>query len=231
MSFESGFIKRALEYGLDKYQAIALLKSADRKEKAEEYIPQNFIGAVGDYLTPGGFGGYRAGKSVALQKALGKKPGWASTNPLASTILSSLAGGLVGGAAGHQYEQRFDDGNGAGTGVGALAGTALGGLLPGFIRRSDTKDSLKEFADGAKINPKKPDKLRGIGNLTLPLSGHHRKGEAVGYNKLRGIDEDETMNTALNTSQLIPGPVGALSQLLGGHLQNYSADKTMDKKK
>ncbi len=240
--FELGFIKRAQEFGLDKYQAIELCKTAiegknpQRKKDAKDLIPQNFMGALGDYLTPGGFGGSRAGKATALSKSLGHKPGFSTTNPITSSTLGggagALGGGVLGNVLGHltSNQQNMQDHTANGTALGVLGGGLLGSLLPAYLRRGETKKNLAEYAGGAKVHPEAPDKMRGIGNITLPFSGAHRKGEAVGYNKLRGINEDESMDTALNIGRTLP-MTGLPTHLLGGITQNYSADNLIDKKK
>lgn len=236
-SFQIGFIKRAQEYGLDYQQAVELVKTADsRKEQAKDLIPMNAVGAIGDYLQPGGFGGYRAGKATALAKGLGKEPGITTTNPQLSSLLGAGAGALGGGAIGSLFNKPYDAASGmpghgdmdpTGSILGALTGALAGYLAPSAVRRGDMKQNLSEYSHGAKIKPEKPDKMRGIGNILLPGSGNHRKGEAVGYNKLRGVEEDETMNTASNALQTVM----PTTRLPLGIAQNYSADQIMDKKK
>jgi len=245
-SFELGFTKRAHEYGLNQKLAQDLCKLAisnreeatKRDEKAKDLLPMNAAGALGDYVSLPGFGSYRAGKATALSKAIGKEPGITTTNPISSSLLGTALGGLAGGGIGHLLDQQGltsgpesfpgnHDGSPRGTLVGALAGALAGYLTPSAMRRGDMKHNLADYRGGAEVHPVKPDKLRGIGNLLLPFSGTHRKGEAVGYNKLRGVEEDETMNTALNAlHHVMPS-----ASLLGGMTQNYSADKTIDKKK
>lgn len=220
---------------MDIQQARQLCKMAapedSRKQKAKDYIPQNMAGAVGDYLTPGSFGGHRAGKATALAKGLGKEPGLTTTNPLSSSLLGMLTGTIGGGMGGAALGNLLGSGEEAGPVgglLGALGGGLAGGAIPTYMRRKETKQNLKEYGEGAKIKPEAPAKLRGLGNLLLPLSGAHRKGEAVGYNKLRGIDEDQTMDHAINAGRTIGGT--PLS-IIGGALQNYSADSTMNKRK
>src|SRR5579872_256134 len=107
-TFESGFIKRAIAYGYSESQAVQLLKTAfdpdskeGRKNLSKKLVPQNFIGAVGDYISNPGFGSYRAGKATALSKSLGHEPGFATTNPVTAGMLSSSVGGITGGSIGH----------------------------------------------------------------------------------------------------------------------------------
>jgi len=226
-NFNNGFLKRAQEYGLTLAQGIDLLKTADRKQDAEDLIPQNTIGALGDYLTPG-FSGFRAGKATALGKSLGHEPDFTVTNPRSSALIGSLLGAGAGGLAGHAV-----DGDSQSTVLGALLGGALGGWAPTFHRRGKTKEYLKEYAEGAKVNPKEPEKLKGIGNILLPFSGSHSKVEAVGYGALKGhkpsVDEQITEHL-FNTLQSLGGISPAIP-LAGGIGQNYSADQLLDKLK
>jgi hypothetical protein len=242
-SFELGFMKAAMENGIDLLTAVGMLKEAvEKKRDPDKIIPRNFGGFLGDYLSSPGFGSYRAGKGVALSKALGHEPGFTSKYPASSNALGALAGSIPGAAAGafigaeygpkdfstyHNGQSLIppshsDSGLHAGSMIGGVAGGLLGHFVTSHIRRKEMAKNLAEYAGGAKIKPQAPEEHGLAKNILLPWGGSHRKGEQNAYDMLRGKEVNETNPTVGHALNHMPY-LGLPASLIGGAIEGVSA--------
>jgi len=223
---------------------------ARAKARADDLLNMDSGGGMlADLITPGHWGGTRAGRATQIAQALGKQPSFRVRHPLTSGWMSALGGaggGALGGAAlgglggvlrslangdrfgGGQFSENTAAGAGLGASIGGLAGYA-GGIAHNYVnKRKDMagiRDALEnELAQngGANINPQRPD-FGLASSFLLPASGSHRAGQADAYNALKNNQRyapDGGRSVAYGAEFL---PYGGFASFPRGIVQNLNA--------
>ena len=226
-------------------------QNASAKERADALLNMDSGGGMlADLVTPGHWGGTRAGRATQISRALGKEPSFRVRHPLTSGWMSGLGGagmGALGGAALGGFgglAKTLLDGDSIGGGAFsnntanlAALGAAMGGLggygggvAHNYInKRKDMagiRDALEnELAQngGANINPQRPS-FGLASSFLLPASGSHRAGQADAYQALKGnkpYASDVGRNLAYG-AEFLPN-VGGLATIPRGIVQNLNA--------
>lgn len=198
---------------------------------AESINPmQTMTGGLADYLTPGTFGGRRAGRATAMAHAVGEEPSFNVRHPLTSTFGGSLAGGFLGAGLGARAGALAGQGEGApatGAAIGGLAGAVLASLLLSHSRRGEMQDINDKFDSTKKLDPRRPgytamDVVGGFG-------GSHRMGQIEALKAMTG-GKPNRYGTATDVGQTLLG--SSLVGLGTGMVQgaNASDEETIDPK-
>ena len=215
-------------------------RQAARARAKDLLNTSSFGGGVGDYLTPGMWGGHRAGRATQIAQALGQKPSFNLRYPQTSDILSLVGGGLGGAALGGLAGAGLGalGGNaGGGAAVGALMGGGIGGAAAPFVARGYRRGEMDRVRDaledelaingGANIKPVSPN-FGALSSILLPAAGAHRAGQADAYQALKN-NERYAPGTGRNLAYMADigsgfmGPFGMPVPLLRGWAQNFNA--------
>jgi len=217
-------------------------KNKMSKVQLSEPPAQNIVdmgslgGALGDYLSPGLWGGERAGRTQAMADAIGEDTTFGVRHPLTHTLLNSIGGGLggmaLGGLTSYGLNRSFgkDHNQSAEKSViPLLAGGALGALAgPVFAGNSRRKEMKrinhfydKDRAEG-KVNPKTPQ-LSTLAALLAPFRGPHRTGQVEAVKAMRGEktipEQHDSLRNLLYAAQHVPFVSGSVG-LTHNYLQN-----------
>lgn len=218
--------------------------SATRKQKppaAKDVVDMDkTTGTLADLLTPGSFGGDRAGRSTALARASGQDAPFSVRHPLIGSlpysVVGSVGGGLLGGVGGGLLDaaagrtggpdNSYPAGAAIGMGLGAVTGGVTGRALAGLLRRQQMKsinsgyDAAAETGDAHAVAPKFD-----LAATVLPLRrGSHRMGELAGAKQIAGEPDHRGVRLGLNASRA----TGVASFPVGYAQQIYAAIEAAD---
>ena len=231
------FITNLLSSGAAGLRHIGLGKTGSdmnkmARPKANDIVNMDsFGGGAADILSPGLFGGNRAGRSKQLADASGQDAGFNVTHPQWSNFLAGLPSAAIGGIAGYGLGEKMGLGNNAeqnnaiGAGIGAAGGLLASSLLMNILRRSKMREIGEGFDKAKKITPVKPDRPSVAGSILLPFGGQHNSGQAAAYQKLRG-KLDSADNTGAGTAMNVLGHIpyiNAPATLAAGMSGNFRA--------
>lgn len=208
-----------------------------RREKpdvrAEEIVPMDTAGgALADYLLPSSIGSFRAGKSEAMARSVGRSPSLATRRPISHALLYQLAGAGIGGVGGalvghlvgsrkNNPEDPLNTPMQAGAGIGSGLGGLVGIILAGRARRKDMEATNKAFDAATTVTP-----YARRGNPLAILGGPHESGRAEGFAATLGhpMEGPHPLNVASAGTQAASaigglaataalGPAGSLATL------------------
>lgn len=198
-------------------------------------------GWLADVLSPGLWGGERAGRAQAMAAAADEDTTFNVRHPATSNLGYALAGGGLGALTGAALVRPFSHDAGAlthgalgGAGLGALAGSVMAGLS----RRDDMRQINAAYdaaVQAGTLSPKTP-RLSWISALLAPARGPHRTGQVEATEAMRGgksiAQSRKGYRDALyGTSTLLGGlPIGVAAQLghsYGQNLKTQSKSRKM----
>lgn len=220
-------------------------KQAAAASKAKDIVNMDSRGGVlADYLTPGSWGGERAGRTQAMADAMDENTTFNVRHPKTSQIGHTLGGGLIGsslgGLLGSLISGEREHQVGGATIGGILGG--LGGTLLSGRRRRDEMKRIGHFYDKdreeGKLNPKRPE-FSSAATVLLPSRGPHRIGQLEAFNAIkgdksiadqRGSFQTGSMRDNLYAMGLLPTIGGAVS-LPHNYLLNLKTELANERKK
>jgi outer membrane lipoprotein SlyB len=219
----------------------AMRKAAELPSSKGMLDMSSFGGGMADYLTPGSWGGERAGRAQALASAVGEDTPFSVRHPTTTDMLGAAGGAALGAGIGGLAGGFGHGGEGAMT-AGGIGGGLLGALLTAFIRRRNMKKIVEKY-EGKRhgVDPEdveRPD-LESASALLLPGRGPHRTGQTETVRAMKGEDSIGKQHTggrdALYTAAMLPY-VGGLIGLGHGYGQNITThtkgkeDKAFDRR-
>lgn len=215
-------------------------KQAAAASKAKDIVNMDSRGGVlADYLTPGSWGGERAGRTQAMADAMDENTTFNVRHPKTSQIGHTLGGGLIGsslgGLLGSLISNEREHQVGGAT-IGGILGGVGGTLLSGRRRRDEMK-RIGHFYDKdreeGKLNPKRPE-FSSAATVLLPSRGPHRIGQLEAFNAVKGNKSIEaqrgSMRDSLYAMGLLPTVGGAVS-LPHNYLLNIKTELANERKK
>jgi hypothetical protein len=220
-------------------------KQAAAASKAKDIVNMDSRGGVlADYLTPGSWGGERAGRTQAMADAMDENTTFNVRHPKTSQIGHTLGGGLIGSSLGGLLgslisgEREHQVG---GATIGGVLGGVGGTLLSGRRRRDEMK-RIGHFYDKdreeGKLNPKRPE-FSSAATVLLPSRGPHRIGQLEAFNAIKGNKSIEDQRGSFQTGSMrdnayafgmLPTIGGAVS-LPHNYLLNIKTELANERKK
>jgi len=186
---------------------------------------RSFGGHLGDLLSPGNWGGERAGRTQAMADAIDEPTTFGVRHPRSQSLMHLGAGGILGAGLGAGVTalsgwEPPDVQNSAlvGGGLGSLAGI----LASAMSRRKEMQrvnDLYDEGLPEGKVKPKNPELSR-LSAALLPGRGPHRTGQIEAVRAMKGNGSIASQHGGMRDGLYAVGRTVPATGALHGWAQN-----------